>query len=451
MSDRNTLEALRARYRERTARSEDVWDRNKTGLVDGVGSQPRYVEPYPLAVERAEGSRIWDVDGNEYLDVFNCFGGVPMLGHAPDAVKTAVSDRLDNGLVYGLPYETQIDYTDELKDRYPMIDRYRLSNSGTEANMNAIRLARSYTGRDKILKIEGAYHGSFNDVFVSTMPSVADGGEHESPFPRPNGAGIPDSVLQETLIAPFNDLDALGAVFERHGDEIAAIIVEPVPLYGTLIEPRDGYLDGVRSLADEHGSVFILDEVKTGCRIAYGGACEYYDVKPDLVTLGKAISGGVPGGAFGGSEEIMREMSFGPGGRGRTENVGTYNANPLLVSSGLACFEELPPEAYERLGSRSERIGNAIRDVAADEGITATVQSLPSLGYIHFGIDAEITDYRSGSGQDFDTSLRYWFAAVNEGLLPPPKTSAWYLTTAHTDADVDEIIERNKAAIASIA
>ncbi|MEY7849583.1 aspartate aminotransferase family protein [Natrarchaeobius sp. A-rgal3] len=451
MSDQNVLEELKADYRERTPGSKAIWEENRNGLVDGVGSQPRYVEPYPLAIESASGSTIRDVDGNEYVDVFNCFGGVPMLGHAPKAVRNAVGSQLEEGLVYGHPYPKQLEYTNALTDRYPMIDRLRLANSGTEANMNAIRLARSYTGRSKIVKIEGTYHGSFDDVFVSTMPTVDDAGTREAPTPRPNGAGVPDSVLEETIVAPFNDPEALESILHAHEGEIAAIIVEPVPMYATLVEPRDGYLQDVSSLAAEHGAVFVVDEVKTGCRIAYGGACEYYDLEPDLVTLGKAIGGGLPAGAFGGDAEIMREMSFQGRGRGNTENVGTYNANPLLVSAGSAVLEELTPEAYDRLEAHSERIAASFEDVLRDEGITATVQHLPSVGYVHFGIDTDVTDYRTGSGQRFDTAIQYWFAALEAGILPPPKTSAWYLTTAHTDADVDTIVEANKSALAALS
>ena len=450
MAEPGTLEALRAEYAAKTPTSRDVWEENRTGLVDGVGSQPRYVEPYPLAIDWAKGSRIRDVDGNEYVDVFNCFGGVPMLGHAPDAVKAALERRLEEGLVYGHPYPAQVEYAKAIKARFPAIDRLRLTNSGTEAMMNAIRVARSYTDRDKIVKMEGSYHGSADEVFVSTLPAVDEAGPADAPATRPDGAGVPAGVVADTLVAPFNDADALEALLAAHEDEVAAIIVEPVALYGTLAKPAAGYLERVRSLADEYGAVFILDEVKTGCRIAYGGGCEYYDVDPDIVTLGKAISGGVPAGAFGGDAEIMRELSFQEDGRGRTENVGTYNATPLQVHSGLACLEALTPTVYERLEAFSARIDEAVSDVVEDEGITATVQHVPALGYIHFGIDADVTDYRSASGQDFDAALAYWFAAVNEGLLPPPKTGAWYLTAAHTEADVERILEANKAALARI-
>lgn len=451
MVERDTLEALRNEYAEKTATSREVWEENKKGLVDGVGSQPRYVEPHPMAVERASGSQIWDVDGNEYVDVFNCFGGVPMLGHAPDAVADELERRLEGGLVYGHPFSAQIEYTNALKDRFPTIERLRLANSGTEAMMNAIRLARSYTGRDKIVKMEGSYHGSADEVFVSTLPAVDEAGPADAPTAQPDGAGVPNGVVSDTLVAPFNDAAALETLLADHEDEVAAVILEPVALYGTLAKPLDGYLQQVRSLTNEHGAVFILDEVKTGCRIAYGGGCEYYDVHPDLVVLGKAISGGVPAGAFGGAAEIMQEMSFQESGHGRTENVGTYNANPLLVHSGLACLEELTPAVYERLEAFSARIGEAVGDVIEDEGITATVQHVPSLGYIHFGVDADVTDYRSASQQDFDAALAYWFAAVNEGILPPPKTGAWYLTASHTKADIDEIIEAKKAALAKIS
>ena len=450
MSNSDMVGELRAEYTEKTPRSREVWEENRRGLLDGVGSQPRYVEPYPLAVDGANGSRIRDVDGNEYLDVFNCFGGVSMLGHAPAAVKRAFEQRLDEGFVYGHPYSAQIEYVNAIKDRFPAIERLRLANSGTEAILNAIRLARSYTNRDKIIKMEGSYHGSADEVFVSTLPSVDDAGPADAPVSRPDGAGVPAGVLADTLVAPFNDAAALEALLTEHENEVAAVVVEPVALYGTLAKPADDYFQHVRSLTEAHGAVFILDEVKTGCRIAYGGGCEYYEIEPDLVALGKAISGGVPAGAFGGSTEIMREMSFQGDGRGRTENVGTYNANPLLVHSGLACLDELTPAVYERLEAFSAQICEAVSEIVADEGITATVQHVPALGYIHFGIDADVTEYRSASQQDSHAALAYWFAAVNEGLLPPPKTGAWYLTAAHTAEDVDEIVEANKAAIARV-
>lgn len=451
MSKPSPRSALVEEYRQQRPRSAALWEENRQGLLDGVGSAPRLVEPFPIAMDRAEGSRIWDVDGNEYVDLFNCFGGVALLGHAPEVLTEALKRQVDDGTVYGHPFRRQIEYVNELKDRYPYVEQLRLTNSGSEATMNAVRLARSYTGRDKLVKLEGTYHGTQNDIFVSTMPAVADAGPYETPTPRANGAGVPESALQDTLISHFNDLDHLEGVLAAHGDDVAAVIVEPLAMYGTFIEPADGYLDGVKALAAEHGAVFILDEVKTGCRIAYGGASEYYDVEPDIVTLGKAISGGVPGGAFGGREEVMRDMSYQASGRGRTEHVGTYNANPLLVTSGLVSLQELTPDVYDELGRRAERIATAVRDALADTGITARVDHAPGVGYIHFGLDRPVTDYRTASGQDFETAQDYWYAAANNGVLLAPKLAAWYLSAALTDEDVETVVEAKKAAIEAIA
>ena len=339
-----------AEYRRRTPRSAQLHERAKQSLPLGVASSFQSYDPYPLFMRDAQGSRIHDVDGNEYVD-FDMAFGVLAAGHSHPVLAEVLSASRRERHVLHVPVEDSILMAEEIRRRFGC-DLVRFSNSGTEATMDAIRVARGFTGREKILKFEGGYHGHHDDVLVSIQPPREFIGSIDAPVTVPASAGLPRSRIEETVVAPFNNRDALEHILERHKGEIAAIIVEPVQFNIGVVPPLPGFLERVRELATAHGAVLIFDEVKTGVVIAYGGATEWFGVKPDLFCLAKSIGGGVPVGAFGGRGEVMGvieklpELNEGnagtalahstiPGGATRVAHLGTYNGNPLAMAAGV--------------------------------------------------------------------------------------------------------------------
>ncbi len=442
-----TLESILGEYKDKTSESKKVWERLRKSIVDGVGCAGRYYRPYPLVVDKAEGSRIWDVDGNEYIDFYFDWGPL-VLGHSNPKIVKALKEQAEKGTMYGLPYEKLADYVEELKKRYPA-DLFRLTNSGTEATMHAIRTARGYTGKDKIVKMEGCFHGSHNDVLVSIFPPLGKAGPSWAPSQHLASSGVPANIKENTLIAPFNNIESLENLFKKHQGEIAAVIMEPVPMFMGVVPPMDGYLEAVRELTEEHNVVLIFDEVKTGCKIAYGGACEYFDIVPDMIALGKAIGCGLPIGAFGGKEEIMSEISHGGSGK----HMGTYNANPLSISGGLAGLRSLTRDVYKKMDKLSEMLGDGIQDCLEDEGIIGRVQRVSSIGAIYLGIDEEVTNLREAASVDMALGWRYWLSMLNEGILFSTGTGAggnWHLSSVHTKQDIEEVLEKNRVVLQQI-
>ncbi len=362
---RSRIEQIGAReeesYRERTRRSAELFERARQSLPLGVASSFQAYDPYPLFMTDARGSHIWDADGNEYID-FDMAFGVLAAGHSHPILAEALQHRVANGTCYTFPVEDGIALAEEIKDRFGA-DLVRFSNSGTEATMDAIRVARGYTGREKVIKFEGGYHGHHDDVLVSIQPPHDAMGPVESPNTVPASAGIPRSRIAETVVAPFNEPEMLEGILEAHRGEIAAIIVEPVQFNIGVVPPKEGYLQRLRELADEHGIVLIFDEVKTGVVLAWGGAYEHFGVKPDLFCLAKSIGGGIPIGAFGGRREVMGvietlegsqhfagmggavgsgiEHSTIPGGATRVAHLGTFNGNPLSMAAGLVTLKQI--------------------------------------------------------------------------------------------------------------
>jgi glutamate-1-semialdehyde 2,1-aminomutase len=297
----------------------------------GVSSNFRSYEPYPLFIARAQGGKVWDLDGNEYVDFNLCFGAL-MAGHCHPAVMKAVQQRLELGTMFGMPHEMERELAEEICARFP-VEQVRFANSGTEATMHAIRLARGVTGRDKIIKMEGAYHGVHDSVMVSVKPKREHWGDAKSPNPVPASGGVPAASVQNTLVAPFNDLQAAEKIFTRYPDEIAAVIVEPIMMNVGICMPQPGYLEGLRDLTKRYGALLIFDEVKTGAKLARGGACEYFGIKPDLVCLAKSIGGGFPLAAFATSKTVMDAIA-----QHKVFHAGTYNTNPVVMAAGLAVF-----------------------------------------------------------------------------------------------------------------
>ena len=333
---------MRNDYVERTPASRAFIERGRRTMPLGVESNFRSFNPYPLFIDRAEGARVWDADGREYLDFALCFGAL-MTGHAHPAIVRAASAQAARGLLFGMPHAPMLELAELLAHRHG-IDSLRFANSGTEATMHAIRLARGCTRREKILKFEGAYHGAHDAVLVSVKPKDGAGGAIGSPVSVPASLGIPDCTTALTVVATFNDRASVEAAFDRHRGEIAALIVEPVMMNIGVCEPDPGFLEALRAIATREGALLIFDEVKTGTKLAAGGAAEFYGVAPDLITIAKSFGGGASIAAFGGRAELMAAIAAFD-----VFHAGTYNASPLAVAVALAALRDvLTPEACSR-------------------------------------------------------------------------------------------------------
>jgi glutamate-1-semialdehyde 2,1-aminomutase len=441
-------------YRDRTRRSAELHGRATESLPLGVASSFQTYDPYPLFMTDARGSRIWDADGNEYID-FDMAFGVLAAGHSHPLLAEALQRRVANGTCYTFPTEDGIALAEEIKARFGA-DLVRFSNSGTEATMDAIRVARGFTGREKIIKFEGGYHGHHDDVLVSIQPPRDLMGPMEQPTTVAATAGMPRSRLAETIIAPFNEPDALAGILQAHAGEIAAIIVEPVQFNIGVVPPRQGFLERVRELADEHGAVLIFDEVKTGVVLAYGGATEYFGVQPDLACLAKSIGGGIPIGAFCGRAEVMRAIEKVPerdtfgvgiehstlsGGTARVAHLGTYNGNPLSVTAGLVTLTQiLTRDAYPKLHALADRLTAGCQEVIDEFELPAYAINVGPKGCVMFTPE-RVTNYRDFIGLDGELWEASFFYLANRGvLLPPGPDDQWTLSVQHTDDEVERHI-----------
>ena len=445
-----------AAYRDRTPKSAGLFERARQSMPLGVASSFQAYDPYPLFMTDARGSRIWDADGNEYID-FDMAFGVLAAGHSHPLLAEALQHRVANGTCYTFPVEDGIALAEEIKARFGA-DLVRFSNSGTEATMDAIRVARGYTGREKIVKFEGGYHGHHDDVLVSIQPPREEMGPDEQPTTVPASAGIPRSRIAETVVAPFNEPDILAAILEAHRGEIAAIIVEPVQFNIGVVPPNPGFLERLRELADEHGIVLIFDEVKTGVVLAWGGAYEYFGVRPDLFCLAKSIGGGIPIGAFGGRREVMAAIetledtpAFGsgaagagidrstlPGGATRVAHLGTFNGNPLSMTAGVVTLTQiLTKDVYPKLHAMADRLTSGSQAVIDEFELPGYAINVGPKGCVMFTPE-RVTNYRDFIGLDSELWAASFFFLANRGiLLPPGPDDQWTLSVQHTEAEVD--------------
>jgi glutamate-1-semialdehyde 2,1-aminomutase len=396
----------------------------------------RAVGGEPFFVHRAAGSRIWDVDGNEYIDYVLSWGPM-ILGHAHPAVIQAITEAAGRGTSYGAPTEAEVQLAEAVREFFPSMERIRLVNSGTEATMSAVRLARGFTGREMMLKFEGHYHGHGDSFLVKAGSGVATLG-------LPNSPGVPADLSKLTLTAPFNDLEAVETAFRAHPGRIACVILEPVVGNAGFLPPDEGFLHGLRRITEEHGALLIFDEVMTGFRVAPGGAQELFGIRPDLTTLGKVIGGGLPVGAYGGRAEVMDHVApVGP-----VYQAGTLSGNPLAMAAGLAQLKILRDEnPYPELERRTRRLVEGLLANGAEMGVPMCGGSYGSMWGV-FLAAGPVRTFEDAKGSDVETFRRFFHAALQRGVFFAPSAfEAGFLSTAHTDQDVEETISRARDAL----
>ena len=408
-----------------TERSKELYAEACKSTPSGVSSPVRAFDPYPIFADSGRGCMIKDVDGNEYVDLCMAYGPL-ILGHCSLPVQMAVRKQILKGTVFGTPSEPELKLLKRICSDVPCADMVRLTNSGTEATMHAVRLARGFTGKNGILKIDGGFHGSHNDVLVNGTGGVA----------RTWSAGVPDGTTSNTKCIPYNDTDALTSILERDKG-IAALLMEPIPGNMGVVLPWKGYLDEVRKITEENDVLLIFDEVITGYRVAKGGAQELYGVKPDMCTMGKIIGGGYPAGALVGRKDIM--MSLAPSGN--VYEAGTFSGNPISAAAGLATIDEMLPCRYKKLAKKTKAIQKAMKDSMEDRRVIGTVNQAPSMFQVFFGkrTVSDAMDARDSDGKRFEELFRFM---LDKGFyLPPSKMEVNFISTAHNNAVTDRFCE----------
>jgi glutamate-1-semialdehyde 2,1-aminomutase len=421
-----------------TARSRELMARARDLFPGGVNSPVRAfggVGGEPFVVARGEGARIWDADGNEYLDYVLSWGPL-VLGHAPPAVLDALRETMERGTSFGIPTGLEITLAELVQQRMPHVEMLRFVSSGTEATMSAVRVARAATGRDMLLKFDGCYHGHADSFLVRAGSGVATLG-------LPNSPGVPDALAALTLTAPFNDVSAVEELLRANADRVAAIIVEPVVGNSGFIAPDPEFLPALRRLADEHGAILIFDEVMTGFRVAPGGAAERFGVTPDLTTLGKVIGGGLPVAAYGGRRDLMERVAP----SGPVYQAGTLSGNPLAMAGGIATLTALTPALHEIIARRTRALVEGLRGIAARRGVPFTADSAGSMFGFFFRAEP-VRSFADAKTADVELFRRFFHAALDRGVyLAPSAFEAGFLSAAHGDAEIALTLERLDAAL----
>ncbi|WP_084242265.1 glutamate-1-semialdehyde 2,1-aminomutase [Planomicrobium okeanokoites] len=412
-------------------------------IVGGVNSPSRSFKAVgggsPVVMERAKGAYFWDVDGNKYIDFLAAYGPI-ITGHGHPHIAKAISNAAETGVLYGTPTRHEITFAKMLKEAMPNMDRVRFVNSGTEAVMTTIRVSRAYTGRTKIMKFAGCYHGHSDLVLVAAGSGPATLG-------TPDSAGVPKTIAEEVITIPFNDPAAFAEAMDRWGNEIACILVEPIVGNFGIVEPQKGFLEEVHRIAAEKGALIVYDEVITAFRFHYGGAQDMLGLKPDLTALGKIIGGGLPIGAYGGKKEIMETVApLGP-----AYQAGTMAGNPASIQAGIACLEILQADGvYEEMDRLGKRLEKGILEAAEEFDVTITVNRLKGALTIYF-TDVKVENYEQAEATDGEIFGRFFKLMLEQGInLAPSKYEAWFLTTEHTDADIDTALQAVRKAFSQL-
>jgi glutamate-1-semialdehyde 2,1-aminomutase len=433
-----------ARLQERTPGSGRLFERAERVMPYGVASSFQANDPYPIYLREGRGSRVWDVDGTEYVDFHGGFGTMA-VGHAHPKVAEAVERAARTGTHFAVTTETAVALAEELCRRF-RLERVRFTNSGTEATMEAIRLARAATGRDVVLKIEGSYHGHHDAVMFSVLPNSDVIGGREAPASTPLSRGIPEEAVHDTAVVEFNNVDALERMLEERGQEIACLIMEPIMMNVGIVLPRNGYLQAAKDVCAKHGVILIFDEVKSGATVAPGGAIDRFGVRPDLACFAKAVGGGAALGAFGGRADLMEEITKG------VAHMGTFNGNPLSAAAGLAALTEvLTPDAYDLLGRLGTQLAQGCEKVIADHGIPAHAVDLGCKGCVSFRPEP-LRNYRDFLECNVALFEASWPWMVNRGIfMTPGDEEQWTISVQHSEEDIARYVDAFGEFCASVA
>lgn len=423
------------KFRQARPRSRQLWTEAREVLPRGVPSSFQDSAPQPVFMDRGRGSRVWDVDGNEYVDFHNGFG-VMVVGHAHPKIVEAVSRQVALGSHFAQPVEDVVTVARELARRFRQ-PKWRFTNSGTESTLDAVRIARGFTGRERLIKIEASYHGHHDALMVSVEPPPALMGAPDAPASVPQSEGIPAAIVELTTVVPFNDLPALERAFAQHRDEVAAVIVEPAMMNLGIVLPDAGYLAAIKEMAHLHGALLIFDEVKTGVTIAPGGATERFGVTPDLVALAKAIGGGLPCGAVGGREEVMGVIED-----KRVAQMGTFNGNPLtMAASKVTLLEILNASAYAHFDALAETLQGGLDDAIAEYELPCHVITLAARGGVTYRAE-RVRNYRDYLETDKSLAYLSWLYQCNRGVIMAPGAEEnWTLSVQHSVEDVQRYVD----------
>ncbi len=415
--------------------SERLFEQAEKSIPGGVNSPVRAfkgVGGSPVFIEKADGAYLFDADKKQYIDYVGSWGPM-ILGHNNEKIRDAVHKAVENGLSFGAPTASEITMAEMVKKLVPSMEKVRMVNSGTEATMTAIRLARGYTGRNKLLKFEGCYHGHADSLLVKAGSGMLTLGEPSSP-------GVPAELAQHTLTADFNDLKSVEALFKEFGDDIACIIVEPVAGNMNCIPPNQGFLEGLREICDKAGAVLIFDEVMTGFRVALGGAQQHYAIKPDLTTLGKVIGGGMPVGAFGGKAEIMAKIAP----EGPVYQAGTLSGNPIAMAAGISALEQLSENAdsiYQDITAKAKQITEGFKQQADKAGIALTTNQVGGMFGFFFTSEESVSTYKQATECNIERFQKFYHLMLEQGVyLAPSAYEAGFTSTAHSQADIEATI-----------
>mgnify|MGYP002619051489 FL=1 len=452
-----TLEELKEEYATKNPSSKKAFDNACSDIPGGITANVKFFAPFPLFMKEGHGAWLTDIDDHKYVDYVLSYGPL-ILGHERKEVLDSIQDYFakHGTMLYGTPHELEDIFAKKIKKHFPSIEMLRYTNSGTEATLLCIRTAFAYTGKYKLAKFEGHYHGGYNEVLVSVNPDVSKAGDPTHPTPLPESKGISDRMLDDTIVLPFNDLEACTEILTKHQDEVAAIIMEP--LFGGTIPATKEFMTGIRALTKKLGILMIMDEVKTGFRITLGGAQQYYDVKPDLTALGKVIGAGFPVGIVGGRKDIMSMAA--PQGPDILDNSntrsaadilyhsGTYNGHPMILNAGLTTIGILEHE-FDGLLKRTERLKNGIRDIYAAHGIHILTPGLGSMFNIAVTELSDIKTYRDLQKSDFALRKKLDYALLLEGIYNKP-CNRYNMCTAHTDEVIDFTLEAYEKAFKRI-